>query len=158
MRKNKSTLIWIIVLVLVAVSLFLVPVFTNPYRELIADWKDNDIDCLPQGHTRLAEHFHPSLTVVVDGEEEVIPANIGIVSACMAELHTHDTTGVIHAETASARKEFRLGQFFGVWGKSLERAGYSLEAVVDGEAIENPAEIILEDGQQIVLEYMRLGN
>lgn len=156
MRKNKSTIIWIIVIVIV-VGLFLVPRFTNPYnRKVVSEWKDNGVDCLIQGHTRLAQHIHPSLTIIIDGETEIIPANIGIVSTCMAEIHTHDATGIIHIESVVPDKKFRLAQFFSVWGKPIQREGYVLKTSVNDQPVDDPANIIFEDEARIVMEYIRL--
>jgi len=117
-------------------------------------WKDTSIQCLPHGHTDLALHIHPRLSMRIDGVEEKVEANIGIVPTCMAEVHTHDASGEIHVETASVgRGSFALEDFFTVWGKTLERDGYSLSATVDGVLVEDPAKITLRDEQGIVLSY-----
>ncbi len=153
--KNKF-LTWILVIVFIVSlgGLFYYPrTQTNPQTN---KWEEAGIDCLTMGHQRLSQHFHPHLTVEVDETGEIIPADIGLLTNCMAEIHTHDSSGTIHVEAASGAKEFRLGQFFAVWGKSIERPGYTLEATVDGqlytEAVEN---LILKDKQQIVLKYKK---
>lgn len=62
-------------------------------------------------------HIHSHLTIIEDGKVLAIPGQIGL-QGCAYELHTHDSSGIIHVETQSFRK-FTLGQFFAVWGKEL---------------------------------------
>lgn len=112
-----------------------------------------------------AEHFHAHLDVIVDGEAVAVPANLGIdVSGrAMAELHTHDDTGVLHIEAPTADKRYTLGQVFAEWGVRLDERGIgalgtddakTLRAYVDGEPVEgNPADIELLEHRQIALVY-----
>ena len=66
-------------------------------------------------------HIHQHLDIYVNGKHETVPQGIGIYDGqFLTELHTHDTTGVMHVESASKR-EFSLGEFFGVWGVRLTR-------------------------------------
>jgi len=37
----------------------------------------------------------------------------------------------------------------------LDKNGYQLTATADSQMIENPAELILKDSQQILLEYQK---
>lgn len=48
-----------------------------------------------------------------------VPANTGITSRCIAFLHTHDTSGIIHIEAPQPRA-YTLGDFFQVWGQPLD--------------------------------------
>jgi hypothetical protein len=67
----------------------------------------------------VAIHIHQHLDIFVNGKKEAVPAQIGIYdSQFLTELHTHDTTGVMHVESDKKRK-FSLGEFFGVWGVRL---------------------------------------
>jgi hypothetical protein len=116
-----------------------------------ANWEDTDIRCIA-GHTNLAFHFHPHVQILVNGQPETIPANTGITPLCMAEVHTHDTTGTLHIEGLDQR-DFHLSDFFTVWDKSLQREGYTLTATLNGQPLENPADLKLEDKQQIILNY-----
>jgi hypothetical protein len=63
-------------------------------------------------------HIHSHLTIIRDGQPLAIPANAGIVPGCTYDLHTHDSTGIIHVESPAPRR-FTLGQFFAVWGQPL---------------------------------------
>jgi hypothetical protein len=57
--------------------------------------------------------------IFVNGKKETVPAQIGIYDGqFLTELHTHDTTGVMHVESPKKRT-FSLGEFFGVWGVRL---------------------------------------
>jgi hypothetical protein len=64
-------------------------------------------------------HIHQHLDIFVNGKHETVPAQIGIYDGqFLTDLHTHDTTGVMHVESPGKR-EFSLGEFFGVWGVRL---------------------------------------
>lgn len=114
-----------------------------------------EIPCLPNGHQQVAVHIHPILTIISDGQAEAIPANIGIEGACMREVHTHDTNGKIHIETAEFGVTYTLADFFAVWGQSVEREGYSVEILQDGEIQESTESVILADHSEIVIRYSK---
>lgn len=75
-------------------------------------------------------HIHAHLAVYVHGESRLVPAGVGIApplqivngfverGSCLAWLHTHDETGVIHIESP-VQRTFTLGNFFDVWGQPL---------------------------------------
>ncbi|MEX0672739.1 MAG: hypothetical protein WDZ82_01310 [Candidatus Paceibacterota bacterium] len=155
MKKYKNGII-IVVLAVVAIGFFVWGAATTDG----STWRDTNVACLPNGHTNLAVHIHPALSITVDGEPESIPANTGVNAGCMAEVHTHDTSGLLHVETVERSRidELTLADFFDVWGKDLEREGYTLTARVDGEVIEDPAGLTFEDEQQIELEYASSSN
>lgn len=103
------------------------------------------------------EHFHAQLTLYADGQEIVVPSNIGIdplaPPAEMAGLHTHDTTGTVHNEAGTGAT---LGDFFVVWGVDLSanRLGPHsgpLRMWVDGKPSRALEDLLLKDGQEIVL-------
>lgn len=146
---NKSKYFWIIGLTVGLLALFIVP------RLLNGNFKnDSGLPCLVP-NLPLLQHFHPRLTVTVDGREEVIPANLGLGS-CELPLHTHDTTGTIHVEAQVAR-DYTLDDFLKVWGKPLQREGYKLEMTVDGKSSQELGSLVLQDKQQIMLEYRSNG-
>ena len=91
-------------------------------------------------------HVHAHLDVFVNGRHVVVPAGIGInikdpgvqsgpnpdgstgyggirlcATPCISPLHTHDNTGILHTESATAVPN-RLGQFFTEWHVRLGRA------------------------------------
>ena len=73
----------------------------------------------------LATHIHTQLDVIVNGKSFEVPAGIGIDEATnhIAALHTHDTTGLIHVESAKENDSFTLRQFLTVWGMPSDPAG-----------------------------------
>lgn len=112
-----------------------------------------EIPCLPNGHQQVALHIHPIVTVTVDGDVEVVPVDIGIDGLCMREVHTHDTSGTIHVETAKLGKTYTLADFFAVWEKDIEREGYTYEIIQDGELKDSADSVILKDQSSIELRY-----
>jgi hypothetical protein len=61
-------------------------------------------------------HTHQHLDIFVNGKKEPVPASIGIYDGqFLTELHTHDSSGIMHVESPTKRT-FDLAQFIGVWG------------------------------------------
>lgn len=112
-----------------------------------------------------ARHFHTHLDVFVDGRRVVVPAQLGIAPSGreMSELHTHDTTGVLHIEAPTAGKRYVLGQLFAEWNVRLDAThlgglrtggGRTLTAYVDGRPrTGNPATVELTPHREIALVY-----
>lgn len=97
----------------------------------------NGIRC--EAGEQLVFHIHAHLAVFVDGEERVIPTDIGILPdvGCIYWLHSHTDDGVIHVESPEQRT-FTLGDYFDVWQQPLSgtRVGPAkgkVIAYVDGE-------------------------
>jgi hypothetical protein len=154
MKSNKSTIFWVIGIVVILTALFLYPRFTAP-KNGNGVALTPDLSCLLPNLPEL-QHFHPHLQILVDNKEETIPTNIGLLGSCHRPLHTHGTDGIIHVESQVV-KDYTLGQFFKVWGKSIEREGYILETILDAKLLENPADLVLKDGQKIVFKYVSVG-
>jgi hypothetical protein len=150
-KKTLAILGGIIILVVV-----LLVIGNKQANPIIVSEDGTEIPCLPNGHQQVATHIHPILTLTVDGEEEIIPGNIGIDGYCMREVHTHDTTGTIHIETAKAGVVYTLTDFFTVWGQNVEREGYAYEIVQDGEMKESVEDVVLIDHSVIELIYTSL--
>ncbi len=72
------------------------------------------------GKEMLAVHYHAHLDVQVDGVPVTVPAGLGIElkRQRISPLHTHDTSGVIHIESARDIP-YTLGQLFTEWGQPL---------------------------------------
>jgi hypothetical protein len=138
----------------------------------------------PERKETLTHHVHAHLDVFVNGKRVVVPAGIGInikdpgvktfrdtpdgseayggielcAKACISALHTHDNTGILHTESASAVPN-RLGQFFTEWGVRLSRTcvgGYcrpsNLEFFVNGNRYRgDPRAILLTDQKEIAI-------
>lgn len=154
MRRNKNLVITIIVLLLIGGALI-------AWARLGSDgplqtWQDTDVACLG-GHQNLARHIHPTLTIVVDGEKQQLPGQVGIDPGCMAETHTHERGNRIHIETATAGRmsELTLADFFEVWGQPYKRDGYTETLTVNGEEAADPSEVTFQgsDGDSIRIVY-----
>ncbi|MBI4170975.1 MAG: hypothetical protein HY514_04720 [Candidatus Aenigmarchaeota archaeon] len=63
-------------------------------------------------------HWHPTLTIKLNGQQQTIPANLGAVGVHQP-IHTHDSTGVLHYENDNPTPEnMPLRYFFEkVWRK-----------------------------------------
>lgn len=68
----------------------------------------------------LQVHYHAHLEVIARGAAIPVPGNIGIDVARhrISPLHTHDTTGIVHIESAEDIP-FTLWQVFTEWGQPL---------------------------------------
>ena len=135
----------------------------------------------PETHETLVFHVHAHLDVYVDGQPVQVPAGIGInisdpavhtdgqgasrtyggispacKQVCISPLHTHDTSGILHTESASATPN-TLGQFFTEWGVALssrcvaDRCG-QVAFYVDGNRIDrDPTSVQLLDHEEIAV-------
>jgi uncharacterized protein (DUF2062 family) len=116
---------------------------------------------------QLAVHYHAHLDITVNGAAVTVPAGIGFVvtdgkATGITVLHTHDTSGVIHVESAT-KQPFTLGQVFTEWGVVLDAtqvgglhtdAGNRLAAYVNGKRFTgDPATLRLKRHLEIALWY-----
>jgi hypothetical protein len=97
----------------------------------------------PEVKEFLINHVHAHLDVFIDGTPVIVPSGIGINiqdpnvhkfpspdgstayggialchHPCISPLHTHDTSGILHTESATPEPN-TLGQFFTEWGVRL---------------------------------------
>lgn len=108
------------------------------------------------------QHIHSDLQIFVHGQQEPVPANIGVTDTTIQSLHTHDTSGAIHMESSVART-WRLGELFDVWGVRFTPSclggycnggGNTLQVFVNGqEQTGDPTQIAMNDLNVIVLTY-----
>ena len=136
-------------LVIVALGLFIVPSLLSG-----SDSNDtSDTSGVPCIYSEVF-HIHPHLQILVDGKEEAIPAGIGIEPGCTRELHTHEADGELHIEAAKGTG-YKFSDFLSVWGKSLERTGYTLKMTVD-DAETTDTGFVMKDKQHILLNYTKI--
>jgi hypothetical protein len=110
--------------------------------------------------TPLAMHIHVYVTIIIDGQKQVIPAGIGIEEPQGdLPIHTHDTTGKIHIESPITRT-FHLSDFFAIWGQPLGNhdvlgyhtgAGDLVTMTVNGQPSTAFGSLALRDQQQVVI-------
>ncbi len=120
-------------------------------------------------------HWHPKLTIIIKGEKQVIPPNIGIsignnmdnqVSGMrMSPTHTHESDGTLHLENNRPwlkPETLTLGYFFEVWGKNFNSSCIfeycngedgKLIMTVNGNLNQEFDKYVMHDGDDIVLEY-----
>jgi len=113
-------------------------------------------------------HWHPHLSVTLNGSPYTVPANIGIDSSLWkdhsldqygsgaAALHTHDTSGTIHVEVNTSHRDFTLDEFLAIWGQPSDGSaidGHPVTAVtVDGvQQASATGDVVLKDGQKIAM-------
>ena len=110
-----------------------------------------------------AEHYHPNLQIIIDGQQVQVPANIGVdpATGAMSAVHTHETDGTIHIEADTVGEVFTLGQLFTQWGLKLTPTQIggvrvdngALRVISDGTPVKgDPADLRLEPEQRIVLQ------
>ena len=136
---------------------------------------------VPETHETLVFHVHAHLDVFVDGQQVRVPAGIGIniadpavhtqgegvdrtyggispacLQACISPLHTHDTSGILHTESASATPN-TLGEFFTEWGVKLSSSCVAdhcgqVAVYVDGKRVSrDPTTVQLLDHEEIAV-------
>lgn len=114
-------------------------------------------------HVNLGLHIHPYLEIVVNGEKQIIPANLGVLPGCMRPVHTHDQTGTIHIEWKRPRG-FALGDFFKVWGKTFNQSqildeqtdeNYEIVMTVNGQRSDEYENLIMKDSDRIIIIYQK---
>jgi hypothetical protein len=88
------------------------------------------------GQEMLTVHYHAHLDVIVDGQQITVPAGIGIdnIRQAISPLHTHDTSGIVHIESAQ-NIPFTLGQFFTEWGQPLTTHQVGPTTISSGEVL-----------------------
>lgn len=119
------------------------------------------LDLGPMG---TAEHYHPTLRIIIGGQQVPVAANIGVdpQTGAMSAVHTHEGDGTIHIEADRAGEVFTLGQLFTQWGLKLTAtqiggvlapAGQRVTITSNGEPVDgDPAQLRLQPDQQIVVE------
>ncbi len=112
---------------------------------------------------QLNYHIHSHLDVFVNGVQQQVPSNIGILSSpsCIYWLHTHSGDGTVHIEAPETR-QFTVGQFLNVWQQTLTNStaffnsvsDMPVTAYVNGQRFEGDYRTIpLESLREIVLVY-----
>lgn len=111
-----------------------------------------------------AEHYHPHLRIVINGQDVPVPGGIGVdpSTGAMSALHTHEPDGTLHVEADTVGETFTLGQLFTQWGVKLTttqiggavaKNGQQLTVLSNGNRVDgDPADLRLEPDQQIVLQ------
>jgi len=145
----KTIVIWLIVLGIAALIVWAIASAPKtPEEEIIS---------------RNGIHFHPEISIVINGEKQEIPATIGL-GAVHNPIHTHDLDGVIHLEFGGIVREndIRLGQFFSVWKKEFSSecifdfcngSDGTVRMIVNTEENTEFESYIMQDGDKIEIQF-----
>ena len=120
-------------------------------------------------------HWHPKLTIIIKGEKQFIPPNIGIsvgnnmdnqISGMrMSPTHTHESDGTLHLENNRPwlkPETLTLGYFFEVWDKNFNSScifeycngeNGTLKMTVNGQPNYDFGDYIMHDKDNIIIEY-----
>lgn len=156
-KGRKNIFVWAIVFALVAAGGF------GIYRYLFgSSGEDTAFDPTNSCVTHSGGmHIHSELRIVINGEAQEIPANIGVSPGCMRPIHTHDATGKLHNEFPQHRN-FTLGEFFKIWDKTFSSSQildytadetHKIRMTVNGEDNADFDNLILKDGDKIEIRY-----
>lgn len=156
-RKKKYTMIIIPIVIAVAAAGAAGTILYRPPQAVAI----SGIEC--NSTEFFTHHVHAHVDVFVNGQQQQIPANIGILSSprCFYWLHTHDTDGIIHIEAPQVR-QFTLGQFLDIWSQTGSNgqsffssvSAMPVKVYVDDIAFQgNYRDVELDSRKQIVLVY-----
>ena len=111
-------------------------------------------------HKNIALHIHSDLKILINGNETLIPANIGIAPGIMRPLHKHDATEEIHIE-GPYKRDFTIGEFFQIWGRIFNSNCIfeycidkgELKMLVNGQENSDMENYLMKDHDKILIEY-----
>ncbi len=125
-RKRRERTVISIIIVAVLISIIGVGVWALTRNS--GGGSNFPFPCLAETTTL---HVHPWLRIWIETApgspyNVTIPTAIGILNpqinnglagggSCFEPLHTHDSTGIIHVESAHTTDTYSLGDFFNVW-------------------------------------------
>tara|TARA_B100000900_G_C20589166_1_gene720928 strand:- start:314 stop:898 length:585 start_codon:yes stop_codon:yes gene_type:complete len=120
-------------------------------------------ECLD--HEGLARHDHAVLNIFINGEQELVPANIGILTdVCneqgeeMHAVHTHDSSGRLHIES-NEQIDIPIGVFFDIWGHHFDETGifeyrvnstHELIMTVGGTVVDSYDDYLLVNTSEVI--------
>jgi hypothetical protein len=136
-----------------------------------AYFANDDID-VPEG----AIHWHPNLKIIINGEEQVIPNDMGtghgtglvidthLSGMGMSPIHTHgEGDGTLHMEQTKPNAEtLTLGYFFKVWDKPFNETcifefcntdDKKVSMTVNGVENTQFGKYVMHDKDKIVITY-----
>jgi hypothetical protein len=159
-NQKSSPVIWCIIIGLVAVGVvFLIVKASNAPEPAPKTNRQVAMLCTTDMATQF--HIHPYLQIIVNGQPQELPPQIGINNSCMNPLHTHDNTGKIHVESPEKR-DFTLADFFAVWKKTFTKdqilnykvdEKHIIRQTINGVETKDFENTILHDGDQIIIYY-----
>src|SRR3989344_1017060 len=159
-KQGKFLKYGIFLVVIIAVG-YGVTQFTSPSGNAVAPAISAKI---PTGPI----HWHPMLTIKINGQQQDIPPEIGLGPTVHQHVHTHEDELVngarlIHLENNRPTLEnMKLGFFFQVWNKKFNKecifdscntADKKIKMTVNGKENMDFENYIMADGDNIIIEY-----
>lgn len=165
--SNKNLLLLLIGGIILIIGIGVHPFLIGSEGDAVLNGKETGI---PVGNT----HWHPKLTIRIDGKEILIPDDIGVGTGRiidtelsgmgMSPTHTHESDGTIHIENLnpSAKPEtLTLGYFFYVWEKPFSSTCIFEHCTTNGmlkmyvNGVENTefGWYVMQDGDDILIKY-----
>lgn len=173
-KQKKSIRNWVIVIGIVGLLVWGVITLSSKdgssSSSLNVDLSPEQAQQIPPGNI----HWHPILTILIDGKQTTIPPDLGygtgkivdthLSGMRMSPIHTHDSGGTLHMENnnpSSKPETVTLGYVFYVWGKTFNSTCIfeyctdkgTLTMTVNGKQNIEFGNYIMRDKDQIKIEY-----
>lgn len=155
-------MIWLVIGIMLTTGLLLVGlIYFNSSSRSVSSKTNRELAMTCTTDMATQFHIHPHLEIIINGQKQEIPADIGITPTCMNAIHTHDNTGKLHVESPEKR-DFTLVDFFAVWNKVYNKnqiLGYKADAThairetVNGNETQDYENNVLHDNDQIIIYY-----
>lgn len=161
-KYGGYSMLWLVIGIMIATGLLLVGLiyFNSNFRSVSKKTNRQIVmTCTTDMATQF--HIHPNLEIIINGQKQEIPANIGVTSFCMNAIHTHDNSGKLHVESPEKR-DFTLSDFFAVWNKIYNKDQildsnvddkHIIKETVNGKETQDYENTILRDNDQILIYY-----
>lgn len=160
-QESSSTAYWIIGVIIAITFLIIGFLAFRGSTPGISSKTNRQVALTCTTHMATQFHIHPVLKIVINGQNQELPAHIGIRPNCMNSIHTHDNSGTLHVE-APEKRDFTLSDFFAVWNKTFTRDQildykvddtHIIKVTVNGTTVETYEKTVLVDKDQIVISY-----
>ncbi len=160
-QESSSIIWWIIGIIIVSVLVIVFLVFKDYFENYIHPKTNREVALACTTEMATQFHIHPNLEIIINGQKQEIPTDIGITGGCMNAIHTHDDTGKIHVESPEKR-DFTLADFFAVWNKTYNQnqiLDYKIDdthiirQTLNGKETQDYQNTILRDNDQIIIYY-----
>jgi hypothetical protein len=162
-RHGFSTFTWVVIGTIILIVGGFAYLIRNQSQQF-AKLSNREVALLCTSDMATQFHIHPNLQLVINGQPQTIPANIGVKPGCMNALHTHDTSGKIHVESPTAR-DFTLADFFAVWEKTFNKGqildnttdeSHVIRMTVNGQESQEFENLVFKDGDQIEISFEQI--
>ena len=109
-------------------------------------------------------HWDPMLAIIIKGEKQTIPANLGLGGG-HNPIHTHDASGQVHFEYSQGpvtKDQLSLSKFFQLWGKTFNSEqilnsrngdGGKVSMLVNGQPNTEYEKYQIKEKDQIEIRY-----